>query len=55
MLMYLRRSTLIQKQVFGKNLSLAVDMIFLVLMFHIFKDILLLKIKTLSLHIFIES
>ena len=53
--MYLRSSTLIQKQVSQNILSFAIGIIFLVLMFQIFTRNLLLKIKAVSLHISTEN
>jgi hypothetical protein len=55
MTMYLRSSTLIQKQVSQNILSFAIGITFLVLMFQIFTRNLLLKIKALSLHISTEN
>ena len=49
--MYLKCSTLIQKQASRNILSIAVGITFLVLMFQISTDILLLKLKSLTLHI----
>jgi hypothetical protein len=49
--MYLRLTPLIEKQVLGNILFLAVDITFSVLMFQISTGISLIKIKTLSLQI----